>query len=33
MQEGPREGPQHKSLVYCVAWDGLEEDSDVESEK
>ena len=33
MQGGPRGEPQHKTLVCCVAEDGLGEESDTESEK
>jgi len=31
--EGPRGGPQHKSLVCCMAQDGSEEEGDTKSEK
>ena len=33
MQGGPRGEPQHKTLVYYVAQDGLGEESDMENEK
>ena len=33
MQRGLGGGPQHKSLVRCVAQDGLEEESNTESGK
>ena len=33
MQGGLKGGPQHKSLVCCLAQDGSEEESDTKSEK
>ena len=33
MQGGPKQGAQHKSLVWCVAHENLEEESNIEKEE